>query len=198
VTRDGFRSVIGCVGATVLLAACGHGGPSTTSTNVVNSQTTSTSSAPSTSSASASTTSASAPTSSASVTTTSEIATATTAQPAALAPFVGTWMKHEEKLGIDGAGTGHWLYADVRLCPTCASATAPPGTLDFTLASVSNGVASGSVTASSDPHSGAVGDRVTAKIVPGYQGNGVNLQLTIGASTAEVFCNNTSPGQCGA
>jgi hypothetical protein len=39
---------------------------------------------------------------------------------------------------------------------------------------------------------------VTAKIVPGYQGKGVNLQLTIGASTAEVFCNNTSPGQCGA
>jgi hypothetical protein len=191
VTRDGFRSVIGCVGATVLLAACGHGGPSTTSTNVVNSRTTSTSSAPSTSSASASTTSAS-------VTTTSEIATATTAQPAALAPFVGTWLKHEEKLDIDGAGTGHWLYADVRLCPTCASAAAPPGTLDFTLTSVSNGVASGSVTASSDPQSGAVGDRVTAKIVPGYQGKGVNLQLTIGASTAEVFCNDTSPGQCGA
>jgi hypothetical protein len=66
------------------------------------------------------------------------------------------------------------------------------------LTSVSNGVASGSVSASPDAQSGAVGDLVTARIVPGYEGKGVNLQLDIGATMAEVFCNSTSAGQCGA
>jgi hypothetical protein len=174
VTRDGFWSLIGCVGAAVLLGACGHGSPTATHA----------SSAP--------------PTSSASATTASEIATTTAAQPAPLASFVGTWEKHGEKLVIDGAGTGNWTYADWRLCASCSSAEMPAGTVAFTLTSVSNGVASGSVSASSDAQSGAVGDTVTARIVPGYEGKGVNLQLDIGASTAEVFCNSTSAGQCGA
>ena len=99
---------------------------------------------------------------------------------------------------IDATGTGNWLYADVKRCPDCSSAEAPAGTLAFTLTSVTNGVASGSVTASSDADNGAVGDPVTAKIVPGLEGKGVNLVMTIGSSTVRVMCNRTSPGQCGA
>jgi hypothetical protein len=66
------------------------------------------------------------------------------------------------------------------------------------LTPVSNGVASGEVTASSDADNGAVGDPVSAKIVPGFEGKGVNLVMTIGAGTVRVLCNRTSPGQCGA
>ena len=99
---------------------------------------------------------------------------------------------------IDATGTGNWLYADVKRCPSCSSAEAPAGTLAFTLTSVSNGVANGAVTASSDEDNGAVGDPVTAKIVPGFEGKGVNLVMTIGSSTMRVMCNSTSAGQCGA
>ena len=99
---------------------------------------------------------------------------------------------------IDSTGTGNLKYSDVRLCPSCSNADAPAGTLAFTLASVSNGVAGGSVTASSDAQGGAVGDPVTATIVSGFQGRGVNLQLTIGAIERLRFCNSTSAGQCGA
>jgi hypothetical protein len=121
-----------------------------------------------------------------------------TPQPAELAPFVGRWSRHSEGLVIDSTGTGNLTYADVWLCPNCSNADAPAGTLVFTLTSVSNGVASGSVTASSDAHGGAVGDPVTATIVPGFQGRGVNLQLTIGGKQILPFCNRTSAGQCGA
>jgi len=99
---------------------------------------------------------------------------------------------------IDSTGIGTLTYADVRLCPSCSSADAPAGTLVFTLTSVSNGVASGSLTASSDAQGGAVADPVTATIVPGFQGRGVNLQLTIGGKERLPFCNSTSAGQCGA
>lgn len=121
-----------------------------------------------------------------------------TPQPAALAPFVGRWSRHEESLAIDSTGTGNMTYADVRLCPTCSNADAPVGTLAFTLTSVSNGVASGSVTASSDAQAGAVADPVTATIIPGYQGKGVNLQLTVDGKLQLPWCNSTSAGQCGA
>jgi hypothetical protein len=121
-----------------------------------------------------------------------------TPQPAVLAPFVGRWERHEEGLVIDSTGIGNLTYADVRLCPSCSSADAPAGTLVFTLTSVSNGVASGSVTASSDAQGGAVGDPVGAAIIPGFQGRGVNLQLTIDGKQQLPFCNSTSSGQCGA
>ena len=99
---------------------------------------------------------------------------------------------------IDSTGTGNLTYADVRLCPSCSSADAPAGTLVFTLTSVSNGVASGSVTASSDAQNHAVGEPVTAQIAPGLQGKGVVLQITIGGIQQVPFCNSTSAGQCGA
>ena len=121
-----------------------------------------------------------------------------TPPPGALAPFVGTWEKHQQRLRIDSAGTGNWTYQDLRACPNCSSADAPAGSLTFKLTSVTNGVATGSVTASADDQTGAVGDPVTAMIVPGYQGQGVNLRVTIGLSTEAVLCNSTSVGQCGA
>jgi hypothetical protein len=108
-----------------------------------------------------------APSQTSTATTSSIPASATSvSQPPALTPFVGTWNKHQEKLVIDAAGTGEWTYADVKRCPSCPSAEAPAGTLSFTVTPVSNGVASGAVTASSDADNGAVGDPVTAKIVP--------------------------------
>lgn len=169
-----LASLVGCASAAALLGACGHASPTATSAN----------SAP--------------PAASASVATTSEVATTTAAQPDALTPFIGTWVKHQQRLVIDSTGTGNWTYQDLRLCPSCSSADAPAGTLAFTLTSVSNGVASGRVTASSDAQNGAEGDPVTARIVPGFQGKGVNLQMAIGGSTELVMCNDTSPGQCGA
>ena len=140
------------------------------------------------------------PSSKTSTATASSSASSTTSapQPLALTPFVGTWDKHQEKLVIDAAGTGTWTYADVKRCPSCSSAEAPAGTLSFTLTPVSSGMASGAVTASSDADNGAVGDPVTAKIVPGFEGKGVNLVMTIGAGTVRVMCNSTSAGQCGA
>jgi hypothetical protein len=122
----------------------------------------------------------------------------TTTQALDLTAFIGKWNKHQETLTVAADGIGDWTYADVRQCPDCSSAEAPAGTLRFTLTSVSNGVASGAVTASSDTQNGAVGDTVTAKIVPGFEGKGVNLVMTIGKSTERVMCNSTSPGQCGA
>ena len=139
-----------------------------------------------------------APTQTATATTSSSAASTTTSQQQELTPFVGKWNKHQETLVIDAAGTGNWLYADVKRCPSCSSAEAPAGTLAFTLTSVSNGVANGAVTASSDADNGAVGEPVTAKIVPGFEGKGVNLVMTIGSSTMRVMCNSTSAGQCGA
>jgi hypothetical protein len=50
-----------------------------------------------------------------------------------LAPFVGTWQKHGEKLVIDNAGTGVDTYPDLTVCPGCSDADAPTGTLTFTL-----------------------------------------------------------------
>lgn len=119
-------------------------------------------------------------------------------QPPALTAFVGTWNKHQEKLVIDAAGIGKWTYPDVKRCPSCSSAEAPAGTLSFTVTPVSSGMASGTVTATSDTDNGAVGDPVTAKIVPGFEGKGVNLVMTIGAGTVRIMCNSTSAGQCGA
>jgi hypothetical protein len=136
------------------------------------------------------------PISSASAASFAELATTTAPRPATLAPFVGTWEKHEQQLVIDSTGTGDWTYADERLCPSCSEADAPAGTLAFTLASVSNGVASGRVTASSDSQNGAIGEPVKAVLVAGSPGQ--LLQLTIGSETELIMCNSTSAGQCGA
>jgi hypothetical protein len=115
-----------------------------------------------------------------------------------LGPFVGSWQKHQEGLVIDSAGTGVDTYSDVKRCPDCSSAGAPPGVLAFVLTSVSDGMASGSVTASSDPQKHAVGEQVTATIADGLPGK--LLKLTIGGVAQLPFCDGIAEatGQCGA
>jgi hypothetical protein len=110
--------------------------------------------------------------------------------------FAGTWEAHEMQLVIDKAGTGHLRYADMLLCPNCSFASAPQGTLAFVLTSVTNGVATGYVTATSDLKNGAIGAPVHAKLTPGSPGQ--LLAVDIDGRTLLSFCNSTSAGQCGA
>jgi len=115
-----------------------------------------------------------------------------------LAPFVGTWQKHGEKLVIDNAGTGVDTFPDLTLCPGCSDADAPTGTFTLTLTSALDGVATGSVTASSDPAKHAIGEPVTATLAAGSPGQ--LLQLTVGGMPHLPFCDSSAEatGQCGA
>lgn len=118
------------------------------------------------------------------------------ATPFTLASLAGTWGAHEEGLVIGTTGTGHLSYADLTHCPSCSFATAPKGTLGFALTSVSNGEATGRVTASSDPKNYTVGEAVQVRLTTGSPGQ--LLDLDIGGHGRGVFCNSTSAGQCGA
>src|ERR1700752_1865749 len=64
-----------------------------------------------------------------------------------LASFVGEWEGHERNLVIRQTGSGHLTYANEMACPSCSAADAPEGTVDFTLTSVSDDVATGRVDA---------------------------------------------------
>jgi serine/threonine-protein kinase len=133
--------------------------------------------------------------------TTTPTPTGTTTTPAAadvpgLAPFVGTWRAHVGITVIRSTGSGHLAYEDLAACPSCAAANAPTGTVDFTLTSVSNDVATGEVTASSDENQVVVGSPVTATLGAGSP-SGQILQMSVGRIQLP-FCNNTSAGQCGA
>ena len=98
---------------------------------------------------------------------------------------------------IRQSGSGHFTYSDTKACPSCSLADAPIGTVDFTLTSVSNGVAAGSVDASSDEQNVVVGAPVTTQLVAGYP-SGQILQMSTGTMQELPFCNDTSTGQCGA
>ncbi|MGH3850875.1 MAG: hypothetical protein ACRDRT_14435, partial [Pseudonocardiaceae bacterium] len=65
---------------------------------------------------------------------------------------------------IRQTGSGHLAYTDLRACPSCSFADAPVSTVDFTLTSVSNDVATGNVEASSDEQNVTVGADVTARL----------------------------------
>lgn len=124
-------------------------------------------------------------------------ATPASADVVGLGPFVGTWYSHAEQVVIDPDGKGHLRYPDFGLCPHCSMADVPASTMDFTLTSVSNGVASGSVTAATDAQSHPAGEAVTATLTAGSPGQ--VLQLTIaGKLERGGFCDSTSVGQCGA
>ena len=114
-----------------------------------------------------------------------------------LAPFVGVWQKHEARLVIDSTGTGVDTYPDLGVCPSCSEGDAPRGTLTFTLTPASDGVAIGSVTASSDPANHGVGEPVTATLTDGSPGQ--LLQITVGGMQQLPFCDSTAAatGQCG-
>lgn len=115
-----------------------------------------------------------------------------------LAPFVGTWQKHDAKLVIDNAGTGVDTYPDIGVCPSCSEGDAPRGTLTFVLISAVDGVAVGTITASSDPANHAVGAPVTATLTAGSPGQ--LLQLTVDGMQQLPFCDSAAEatGQCGA
>jgi hypothetical protein len=113
-----------------------------------------------------------------------------------LSSFVGKWSGHERNLVILQTGSGHLTYADEMACPSCSEAEAPAATVDFTLTSVSDDVATGRVDASSDQQNAAVGSEVTARLAPGFP-SGQILQVSVGR-LFQFFCNETSVGQCGA
>ncbi|MGH3556827.1 MAG: protein kinase domain-containing protein [Mycobacterium sp.] len=131
--------------------------------------------------------------------------TTTTTSPSAaaavpeLAPFVGSWMAHVGILVIRQTGSGHLAYTDLRACPSCSFADAPVSTVDFTLTSVSNDVATGSVEASSDEQNVTVGADVTARLVAGSP-SGQIVQISMGRMQQLNFCDKTSDAanQCGA
>lgn len=112
------------------------------------------------------------------------------------AVMAGTWGAHEMQLVITAAGTGHLGYQDLTLCPTCSFASAPAGSLDFALTSITNQTAQGHVTASSDPKNYTVGQPVTVTLAAGSPGELLNV--VVGGKSLIDFCNSSSAGQCGA
>ena len=147
------------------------------------------------------------------------IAALTFAPPAAadmpgIAPFTGSWHAHASGLTINNDGSGRLTYADISACPSACSghddyADAPQATVDFTLTSVSDDTATGSVNAASNPSNDTVGEPVTIKLVTGIgypftgppasvSGNdGVVLQVSMGAMRDWNFCNDTTHNYCG-
>lgn len=115
--------------------------------------------------------------------------------PTTATTVVGGWGAHESSLTITASGHGHLMYADITKCPSCSMASAPLGVADFTLRISTGGVSKGAITASSDTKVWAVGAPVTAEVVPGSPGQ---LLSVIIAGKQMLFCNATSPGQCGA
>ena len=133
-------------------------------------------------------------------------ATTTTSPSAAaavpeLAPFVGRWRNHTGILVIRQTGSGHLAYEDLNACPSsCSSADAPTGTVDFTLTSVSNDVATGIIEASSNEQNVTVGADVTAQLVAGSP-SGQTVQISMGRlQLGGAFCDDTAEAadQCGA
>ena len=121
---------------------------------------------------------------------------ATAGGPTSVRAFAATWRAHGMLLSITNAGAGHLTYPDLTACPSCPESTAPAGSLDFTLTSVSNGVAAGRVTASSDVRNWALGLPVQVTLAAGSPGQLLNVK--IGGKQLVAFCNGTSAGQCGA
>jgi hypothetical protein len=117
---------------------------------------------------------------------------------AGIAPFVGEWGGgHSGGLNIQSDGTGRWTYSDTRTCPNAPLAgCGVTGTTDFTLTSVANGTATGTVTASTDPTDGAaVGSPVSITLGSAH-GTGTVLAVTMGQMRGWNFCNQTSPHWC--
>jgi hypothetical protein len=123
-------------------------------------------------------------------------ASATAGGPTSVSAFAATWRAHEMLLAITTAGAGHLTYPDLTACPSCSESTAPPGSLDFMLTSVTNGVAAGRVTASSDVRNWTLGLPVQVTLAAGSPGQ--LLDVKIGGKQLVAFCNGTSAGQCGA
>src|ERR1035437_3923693 len=113
-----------------------------------------------------------------------------------MSALAGTWRAHETTLVINKAGTGDMSYQDLSLCPSCSPVNAPTSTLVFVLTSLAQGVATGDVTATSDPKNTAMGAPVQVSLTAGSPGQ--ILKVVIGGTPLFGFCNSTSVGQCGA
>ncbi len=113
---------------------------------------------------------------------------AASADVAGLAPFAREWRGMRQSVVIDATGHGHFHY--MMACASCSMADMPYGTLDFVLISVTNGTASGSVTASSDPEN-PVGEPVAATLAPQD-----TIQWAVGGRNVGLFC-GSNPTWCG-
>ncbi len=113
-------------------------------------------------------------------------------------PFVGGWGGgHVGGLNIQSDGTGEWTYSDRRTCPNAGLAGCDvTGTTDFTLTSVVDGIATGTVTASTDPIDGAAVDSPVSITLGSANGTGAVLAVTMGNMKGWNFCNQTSPHWC--
>lgn len=123
------------------------------------------------------------------------LAPSASADVAGLDPFIGTWKCSRvtgntgERLVIDDDGVGVDTWPDVRLSPNGDPGNAPRTSVTYVFTAVTNGVASGSVTDSSDPQSAVVGTPVTAKVV------GSTIQYDIG-DVKRVGLTNDNSGPC--
>jgi hypothetical protein len=142
------------------------------------------------------------------------LAPAASADIPGITPFTGSWHAHASALTINSDGTGRLIYADISACPSACSghddyADAPPATVDFSLTSVSDASATGSVTAASNPANDTIGEPVTVNLVTGIgapftgppasvSGNdGVALEVSMGKMQGWNFCNDTTHNYCG-
>jgi hypothetical protein len=115
---------------------------------------------------------------------------------AGVAPFVGEWDGMRETVVIDGTAHAHFHYMDSRSCPNCVVADMPYNTMDFVLTSVSNGVASGTVTASSGTRKSQIGQRVIVTLKP--QPSGRAIGWSIGGLDEGLYCAPAIANWCGA
>jgi hypothetical protein len=125
-----------------------------------------------------------------------------------LAAFAGKWTAHDTAgVNLDSQGNGTVGFPDFVACPSCFEASAPFNTISFKLTSVQNGVASGSITASTDPDGldpqgnvqpGAfsVGTPVQVTIVPASPG--LFLQLNMSGDSQFCDLDASETNQCGA
>jgi hypothetical protein len=105
-----------------------------------------------------------------------------------IAPFVGSWHAHQERLDIRPDGSGRETYDDKSTCPDAPLAgCGKTGTVSFTLTSVSGDTATGAITAASNPKQ-PIGGRVTINLVGGGQGLRV---WTAGGDQGFPFCNGS-------
>ena len=118
--------------------------------------------------------------------------TPTSAGVSGIEPFVGIWQAHTERVVIDGAGNGHLNYKG---CTACATQT--DNRVDFTLTSVSNGIAGGNVVSSSDAYY-QNGMPVSAAITAASPGH--LLELTVNGLLQSPMCDVAAQAsnQCGA
>jgi hypothetical protein len=123
------------------------------------------------------------------------LAPAASADVPGLDPFVGTWKCSRvtgntgERLVIDDNGVGVDTWPNVRFSPNGDPGNAPRASVTYVFTAVANGVASGSVTESSDPQSAVVGTPVTAKVV------GSAIQYDVGG-VQRVGLTNDNSGPC--